>query len=65
MKIYEVNVWEGRHDHKNWLYSNKAKAMEDAKEFLDAPYVSEVWLRVWEYKDGGMRIVENGPVYDM
>lgn len=63
MKIYEVNVWEGRGDHKTWLFTNKKKALEDANEFRKNAWVSEVWLRVWVREGGEMKIEENGPVF--
>lgn len=63
MKIYEVNYWEGRGDHKTWLFTNKKKALEDAEDLKKSTWVSEVWLRVWETDGGDMRIVENGPIF--
>lgn len=63
MYIYELNVWEGPDCHRNWLFTNKKEALADAEDFREQPWITEVWLRVWEKDGGGFRIVENGPIF--
>lgn len=63
MKVYQLNVWEGR-NHSDYLFTSKKEALIEANEMKDQEWVTEVWLRVWKsYGNGIMLTEENEPVW--
>lgn len=62
MKVYELNVWEGR-SHSNFLFTSKAVATEEAENLRSCKDVTEVWLRVWKAGSGQMYIETNEPLW--